>query len=165
MANRLILIVLLGLIACKDGLCQQAAYLTLNGNTLSNHSHVDLRAVGSDANGANSIQCHTDLDSCCGTDAAGSGGGNWFTPGNASLEGDAGAVYAVRERKRVDLRRRNNNGVVSGIYRCEIDTVATGAGARERETFYVGLYENGGGKCNNELAQLHNYYGLVWSAC
>ena len=144
MANRLLMFALLGLaLTCGDG--EAAARLTLGSDNLPNHALVSLDQVGSSQNGGNSLQCHSDLDSCCEASNGDGAGGDWFTPDNQRL-GSAGSAYVVHGNKQVDLRRRDNVGVLQGIYRCEIDTVATGAGASVRESLYVGLYPNGGGK-------------------
>ena len=144
MANRLLMLALLGLLlACGNS--DASADLTLGGQTIPSNALIHLSDLGSSANGGDSIQCHTDLDSCCEGEAA-DGGGNWFTPGDQRLS-DGGSLYAVPGTKRVDLRRRDGSSdIVPGIYRCEIDTVSTGPGASERETQYVGLYPEGGGK-------------------
>ena len=73
--------------------------------------------------------------------------GDWIPPGSEDrlpLLTDASAdVYEVHGVQRVDLRRRNNANMPSGIYRCDIvvhndnDTVVT-------ESVYVGLYTRGG---------------------
>ena len=134
-----VVVALLSVLAYGAGV-RGEAYVTFMGDRLRNHEFVDLGRVGGDASGSNSLQCHTDLESCCGS--AGAAGGNWFTPGNQSV-GDSGAVYQVQGEGRVDLRR--NGELQSGIYRCDIDTVATGAGAAVTESVYVGLYGSGGG--------------------
>ena len=35
------------------------------GQTLANHSYVDLSTVESEPDGSDSVQCHTDLSPCC----------------------------------------------------------------------------------------------------
>ena len=42
-------------------------YISFEGNNLSNHSYVDLSQVGNDFMGSDSdtVQCHTDLSTCC----------------------------------------------------------------------------------------------------
>jgi hypothetical protein len=148
MANRLLMFALLGLaLTCGDG--EAAARLTLGSDNLPNHALVSFDQVGSSQNGGNSLQCHSDLDSCCEGSNGDGAGGNWFTPDNERLS-SAGSVYVVPGDKRVDLRRGDSGSVVPGIYRCEIDTVATGAGASVRESLYVGLYPNGGGRARIE---------------
>ena len=142
---KLLAIGLLCLISFEGGVCE-TAFVSFMGETLPNHGYVDLGRVGSAADGADSVQCHTDLESCCGTNADGASDarGNWFAPDDQQL-GSAGAVYEVAGERRLDLRRNSSSGALSGMYRCEVDTVATGPGAAVREAVYVGLYANGGG--------------------
>ena len=40
-------------------------YVSFLGQTLANHSYVDLSLVGDDLSGSDSVQCHTDLGTCC----------------------------------------------------------------------------------------------------
>ena len=37
-------------------------YVSFMGQTLANHSYVDLSLVGDDGSGSDSVQCHTDLE-------------------------------------------------------------------------------------------------------
>ena len=47
------------------------------GQTLANHSYVDLSLVGS--NDSDSVECHTDLNTCC-SNAQGIHRGDWYSP-------------------------------------------------------------------------------------
>ena len=110
---------------------------------LSNHSYVNLTAVGDATDGSNSVQCHTDLNTCCNSDA-GADRGDWYAPGSQNRlpfpgEGD---LFEARRAQQVDLRRRNNAGS-SGIYRCTVETTAVND-EDGRETVYAGLYASGG---------------------
>ena len=113
------------------------------GPALSNHSYVDLTTVGSSSDGSESVQCHTDLDSCCHA-GIGPDRGDWYFPNGTRLlfPGDDGDIYERREAQQVDLRRRNN-GVANGIYQCTIETNAVNNDAG-RVNVYVGLYASGG---------------------
>ena len=66
-------------------------YVSFMGETLANHAYVDLSLVGNDDSGNDSVQCHTDLESCC-TCTQGIHRGNWIPPGNerrlSSYEGE-----------------------------------------------------------------------------
>ena len=117
------------------------------GETLPNHAYVNLSLVGIDDN--DSVQCHTDLDTCCRRDQ-GVHRGDWFSPCSELklpffLDGDF-ELSTFRGAQRVDLRRMNDVNMPSGIYRCNIATSAvhddndTTAG----ESVYVGLYASGG---------------------
>ena len=117
---------------------------------LSNHSYVDLTAVGDAGDGGDSVQCHTDLSTCCNRDF-GDDRGDWYAPGSQDRLpfGDAGSgdLFETRQAQRVDLRRRNDAGT-SGIYRCTIETTAVhsddNSDMTTRETVYAGLYASGG---------------------
>ena len=122
---------------------QTAPYVSFMGTNLPNHSYVDLTLVGSAGNGSDSVQCHTDLSTCC-SGVQGPDRGDWYFPsgGRLPFSSDSGDIYEAREVQRVDLRRRNN-GDTSGIYHCAIETIA-GSVEDRRETVFVGLYTSGG---------------------
>ena len=125
---------------------QTAPYVSFMGETLPNHAYVNLSLVGS---GSDSVQCHTDLNTCC-TGAQGAHRGDWFAPGSETrlpFFSDASAdIYEVRGNQKIDLRRRNNADMPSGIYHCFIATNAVhdDDNTLVRESVYVGLYVSGG---------------------
>lgn len=122
-----------------------AAYVSFKGEAIRNNGYVNLGQVGNERRGRNSLQCHTNLDTCC-RNSSSSVGGSWFSPGDNIVQ-ETGAVYAVNGDQRVDLRRSGSQGnPQSGIYRCEIDTATEDSNVARREIVYVGLYSNGGGK-------------------
>ena len=45
---------------------QTAPNLTFMGETLPDHSYVDISALGELANETDHVVCHTDLTTCCG---------------------------------------------------------------------------------------------------
>ena len=125
-------------------------HVSFMGETLPNHSYVDLTAVRRPEDGGDSLECHTDLDSCC-SGAQGVHRGDWYFPNGTRLpfskSGDTlRYTYEQREAQRVDLRRWNNATSPSGIYRCDIPTLAVHheTDISVRETVYVGLYATGG---------------------
>ena len=120
---------------------QTIPYVSFMGTNLPNHSYVDLTLVGTAA--GSSVQCHTDLSTCCSA-AQGPDRGDWYFPNGDRLQFSNGPddIYEQRRAQRVDLRRRNN-GDTSGIYRCIIDTNAVNDDDG-RETVYAGLYASGG---------------------
>ena len=128
------------------------------GETLPNHGYVDLSLVGKAADGSDSVQCHTDLSTCCRV-ADGQYRGDWRPPGSEArlpFSGDDGSshdIYEARTAERVDLRRRNNADMPSGIYRYDIPTnaVHNDSDIRVRESVYVGLYASGGEKWYNYM--------------
>ena len=118
---------------------QTAPYVSFMGETLPNHAFVDLSLVGNAIGGSDSVQCHTDLGTCCSS-PQGPDRGDWYFPSGdrVSFADDPDDIYEVRGAQRVDLRRRNNADMPSGIYRCAIQTI-------QRETVYhAGLYATGG---------------------
>ena len=126
-------------------------YVSFMGENLPNHSYVDLTLVGnSEVNdGDHSVQCHTDLSSCC-SGGQGLHRGDWYFPDGTTLPfAREGGIHEQREAQRVDLRRRNNVNPPSGIYRCDIstDAVHDETDTSVRETVYVGVYATGGTAC------------------
>ena len=112
---------------------------------LSNHSYVNLTAVGAATDGSDSVQCHTDLSTCC-NNAAGDDRGDWFFP-NGTVLPFPNATYNIfegrRMSQRVDLQHRGTGDAISGIYRCTVETNAVND-EDGRETVYAGLYASGG---------------------
>ena len=130
---------------------QTVPNVTFRGNTLSNHSYVDLSQVGNDRTGSDSdtVQCHTDLSTCCRY-TVGPHRGDWFAPDNDTRlpwNDEPGDIYEDRQIQVVHIRRRNNPTGPSGIYRCVIATNAVHDDSDQSvgETVYVGLYYGSGG--------------------
>ena len=136
---------------------QTVPYVSFMSQTsLANHSYVDISQVGNDLSGSDSVQCLTDLESCC-TGAVGPHRGDWYFPDGTRLPfaGDYSDIYESRYAQRVDLRRRNNANSPTGIYRCDIPTLAvhdaTDISVRDTPV-YVGLYTaSGGTNCHIKL--------------
>ena len=129
---------------------QTFPYISFNGTTLANNSYVNLSLVGNDiTSSSDSVQCHTDLSTCCTRDQ-GSHRGDWYFPDGTRLpfSGDGYDIYENRTAQIVDLRRRNNPTSPTGIYRCDIPTNAvhnrTNISVRDAPV-YVGLYSANGG--------------------
>ena len=124
-------------------------YVSFMGETLPNHAYVNLSLVGNNSSGSDSVQCHTDLDSCC-TSMQGDNRGDWYSPQSETklpfIFTGHDDIGEIREAQRVDLRRRNNADGPSGIYHCHIatDAVHNGNDTSGRESVYVGLYASGG---------------------
>ena len=110
---------------------------------LANHSYVDLSLVGDDS--SNSVQCHTDLSTCC-SGGQGIHRGDWYFPNGDRLQ-FSGDIFEERGAERVDIRRNSATSPV-GIYRCDIPTNAVHDDNDDsvRATVYVGLYTASGGK-------------------
>ena len=129
---------------------QTFPYVSFMGQTLANHSYVDLSLVGRPdiSPPGHSVQCHTDLTTCCSRDE-GIHRGDWYFSNGARLPfpGD-GDIYESREVQRVDLRRNHAASPFAGIYRCDIPTTAVhdDDDRSVRDTVYMGLYYGSGGK-------------------
>ena len=131
---------LLFLLSLVEVHCQQTfPYVSFMGQTLVNHSYVDLSTVGYSSNGSNSVQCHTDLSTCC-SGSQGYHRGDWYFPNGTRLP-FSGNMYDGRGAQRVDLHRTTATGP-TGIYRCDIPTNAVHDNTENsvRDTVYVGLY-------------------------
>ena len=94
--------------------------------------------MGDDPSGSDSVQCITDLDTCCSS-AQGGHRGDWYFPDGTRLP-FSGNIVQNRGARRVDLFRRNNAHTLVGIYRCSISINARYV----RATIYVGLYTDSG---------------------
>ena len=136
---------------------QTAPYLTFMGETLPNHSYVDLSALGELDNVDDHVVCHTDLDTCCGGYDR-YNRGYWYFPNGDPLPGAAGTgaadnpIVLMRTLLVVRLIRGTGPGnAPSGLYRCTIETNAVNdpyytlsPDSINGETLYVGVYSTGG---------------------
>ena len=135
----------------------------IGGSTIAlpNHAYVNLSRVGEE--GSHSVRCHTDLSTCC----TGIHRGDWISPDSEeglALSSDTSAgIYQVQGPQRVILRRRNNADMLSGIYRCDIPTIAVhdDDGISVRESVYVGLYATGGNCHSNNNRYVLGYVILL----
>ena len=146
-ATALLLVLLWSLVEVHS---QTAPYVSFMGGTLPNHAFVNLSLVGEAADGSDNVQCHTDLSECCSS-SQGRHRGDWYPPGSdtrlpfSSDDGGSNDIYEQRTAQRVDLRRRNNANMPSGIYRCDVETNAVHSDDNtDRETVYAGIYATGG---------------------
>lgn len=123
--------------------CAASPSLQFMGRDLIQNSYVNLNRIGN-SDSTVTLQCISDLARCC--DIA-FDRGDWFYPdGNRVPRGfNRGDIYALRILPaRVELRRQNNASEPSGIYRCEIGTIASVSSGLARESIYVGVYSSGG---------------------
>ena len=124
---------------------QTFPYVSFMGQTLANH-YVDLSTVGSEPDGSDSVQCRTDLSTCC-SNAQGPHRGDWYFPYGTRLPFFSGVMNEGRGAQRVDLHQTSATGP-TGIYRCDIptDNVHDNTDISVRDTVYVGLYAGSGGR-------------------
>ena len=140
-------LILLPLLLVVEVQCQTIPYVSFMGQTLTDQSYVDISLVGNDISGSDSVQCRTDLNGCC-SGAQGPHRGDWYFPdGNRLPFPDGSDIVESRQAQRVELRRYSGTEP-TGIYRCDIETVAGVNGNDMRDTVYVGLYTSDGGKYN-----------------
>ena len=121
--------------------------ITFMGEALPDHSYIDISRLGDDRGGLDSVQCHTNVETCCAS-AQGAERGDWFAPGGTRLPFPqlGNLIFEDREDQRVDLRRRNISSP-TGIYRCEVPVSDGDDGKLTRKSAYVGLYTSEGGVC------------------
>ena len=75
---------------------QTVPYVSFMGTNLPNHSYVDLTLVGRPEDGGDSVQCHTDLRTCC-TSHYGPDRGDWYFPNGDRLPfPGSGDIYEAR---------------------------------------------------------------------
>ena len=118
------------------------------GENLPDHAFVGLSQVGNANDGSDSVQCHTDLSTCC-RGLQGADRGDWYFPSGDRLGFNSpNVVYELRIAQVVDMRRSGNADMPSGIYRCDIETNAVNSNdssdTTTRETVYAGIYATGG---------------------
>ena len=125
--------------------CQTFPYVSFMGQTLANHSYVDIFRVRSAD--SNSVVCHTDLSTCC-SEAQGIHRGDWYFPDATRLPFAIGYTRIGEARAaQVAVIRRTFAIGPTGIYRCDIPTNAYHHETDNsvRDTVYVGLYIFTGG--------------------
>ena len=116
---------------------QTTPYLNFMDKNISNNSYIyiDLNKVGQ-----NKLYCYTDLSTCC-SEPLGPDRGDWYFPNKSRLQ-FSGNVYEGRGDQLVVLEYKGSD-VTSGIYRCDIETIAVNNNTG-RESLFVGLYASGG---------------------
>lgn len=128
---------------------QTVPYISFMGENLTNHSYVDLNAMGYNTN---NVECRTDLETCCNS-TSGDDRGDWFYPHGARLsvnsEDPGTGVYLLRQYKSANLRFLGPAFPIdSGIYKCTIETIAVHSNDNDdrttREILYLGVYASGG---------------------
>ena len=129
---------------------QSFPHVSFMGQTLANHSYVNFSLVGrpDDSRCGYSVECHTDLTTCC-NHTYGIHRGDWYFPNGTRLPFPHNTgIFESHDAQRVDLRRNHDNLYIFGIYRCDIPTDAVhhvnDTSVRDRPV-YVGLYVSDGG--------------------
>ena len=131
----LVLSLLLSLV--EEVHCQQTfPHVSFMGHHLADHSYVDISTVGSADDNSDDVVCHSDLSTCCN----GPQYGDWYFPNGTRLP-FSGPIFEGRAARISVIRRTTATGP-TGIYRCDIATVAVhnNTDISVRDTVYVGLY-------------------------
>ena len=133
---------------------QTFPYVSFMGQTLADHSYVNISTVGSASNNSDSVVCHTDLTTCC-SGGQGINRGNWSFPNGTLLPSIGNSVpIGLGRTAQIAIIRRTTATGPTGIYRCRIATNAAHSDTDRSvgETLYVGLYPADGGKLRHRLA-------------
>ena len=139
---------------------QTFSYVSFMGQTLADHSYVDLSTVGSASDNGDGVVCRTDLGTCC-SGSQGVHRGDWYFPDGTRLPSTGSSVpIGLGRTAQVAVIRRTNGP--TGIYRCRIATNAVHSDTDQSvgETLYVGLYL-ADGKLNLILSLLIKIYTQV----
>ena len=144
--NVLLALLLASLLVEKS--CLGTPYVSFMGSNVANHSYFDLNQVGATDNGSNSLECKTDLETCCSEDP-GYHQGHWYIPNGEKLGlQQTGVIIFEEQGNKTVYLHRVEQWVESGIYRCDIETnaVHTTNDSQDEvyESVYVGLYATGG---------------------
>ena len=138
-------------------------YVSFMGQTLANHSYVNFSLIGKTE--MESVQCHTDLRTCCSS-GQGIHRGDWYFPNGSRLPFGPGNILQHRDGERVDLRYKNSTSP-SGMYHCDIATVELHDNTTTqltRSRVYVGLYANGG-LCYSKIIKHMFFPHLLYRRC
>ena len=95
----LAILVSLGLLRCLVEVNSQTfPYVSFKGQTLANHSFMDVSLVGYMKTGRDSVQCHTDLATCC-TNKQSIHRGDWYFPNGNRLQFNStyNYIHQIRE--------------------------------------------------------------------
>ena len=120
----------------------------LTGPALADHSYVDLSTVRNAGDNSDSVVCHTDLATCC-SGGQGIHRGDWYFPDGTVLPsiGPSSVTIVLGRTAQIAVIRRTTATGPTGIYRCDIPTIADhdDTDISVGDTVYVGLYTGDGG--------------------
>ena len=124
------------------------------------------QSSGECCSASDSVQCITDLPTCCSS-TDGAHRGEWYFPNGTRLPFSGGGdIYENRGHQRVHLGHRNNPTSPVGIYRCDIPTIAVhdDNDISVRDTVYVGLYTASGGNANwkSHYKQVSHWLTIIY---
>ena len=142
-SSSLLVLLLLFLLSLVEVHCQQTfPYVSFMGQSLADHSYVNLSTVGSASDNSDGVVCHTDLGTCC---SAGHGAhrGRWYFPNGTVLPFIGSSVpIGYGYVAQIAVIRRTTATGPTGIYRCDIPTNAVhdDSDISVRDSVYVGLY-------------------------
>ena len=145
----LVLLLLLFLLSLVEVHCQQTfPYVSFGstGQSLADHSYVNLSTVGSANDNSDGVVCHSDLSTCCSS-GQGPHRGGWYFPNGTVLPFIGSSVpIGYGNAAQIAVIRRTTATGPTGIYRCDISTNAVhdGTDFSVRASVYVGLYPTDG---------------------
>ena len=100
-------------------------YVSFMGQTLANHSYVDLSLVRDYYGGSDSVKCRTDLSTCC-SGSQGPHRGDWYYPDGSRVQFPGVAnIHQSRGDMKVDFRARQPHllGYITVVYQQWLSTV------------------------------------------
>ena len=133
-------------------------FLSLNGNIIPNNSLLNINNI--DSTDTTALLCITNRPPSSGSPNS---GGNWFAPDGTRV-GDIGSAGFERNRGPMVVRLRRTTGTAQGIYWCTIEDATS-----TNRTFYVGLYNSGGGMAyssalihSNKIFHYYRNFNAIW---
>ena len=119
-------------------------YLSLNGTVIPNHGHLNISGIGSSDD--SSLLCHTNRPATLGNSPKLHSGGDWFAPNGTRVSYNYVPGF-TRNRGPMLVRLKDTSGdPQEGIFNCTIQDMEN-----IYQMVYVGLYNAGGGKLNDNI--------------
>ena len=135
----------------------------LRGQSYPNHGLVLIDEIGetdtNDLDPNNGLHCVSDLTDCCTSGDRFLRGEFDFPDGSQvpTIANIRNGYYRTRAADHIILNRRVD-GVIQGLFRCQIRTQAS---QTEYQEFYIGVYDENSGEYGNELMKLTINYVIV----